>query len=80
MKYKLKNVNGRVKSMLKTGKDYSVNTISISAAQHIIDNGKITESDREGYPICVDGLWYFEGEPVVERRPREKAAHHETKV
>lgn len=73
--YKLKNVNGRVKSLLKTGKDYSANAISISAAQHIIDSGKIVESDREGYPICVDGLWYFEGELLAERKPRSKAAH-----
>ncbi len=79
-KYKLKNVNGRVKSLLKTGNQYSANTISISAAQHIIDNGKLTESTKEGYPICVDNLWYFEGELIAERKPRGKAAHHEKEV
>jgi hypothetical protein len=72
MKYKLKNVNGKVTFLLKTGKDFVRNTMSISAAQHIIDNGKITDSDKNGYPICVDEKWYFEGEPVNTTRKKEE--------
>lgn len=65
--YKLKNINGRVNSLLKTDNAHYVkNNIAISAAQHIIDSGKIVESDRPDYPICVDGKWYFEGEEVAE--------------
>lgn len=62
--YKLKNENGRVNSLLRTGNDFVRNKLSVSAAQHIIDTGKIEESDKEGYPICVDKKWYFEGEEM----------------
>lgn len=65
MNYKLKNRNGKVNFLLKTGKDFSKNEMSISAAQHIIDSGERVESDRKDYPICIDSKWYFEGEPVV---------------
>ena len=37
--YKLKNVNGRVNALLRTGKDFVKNNLSVSAAQHIIDTG-----------------------------------------
>lgn len=62
--YKLKNENGRVNSLLRTGKDFVRNKLAVSAAQHIIDTGSIVESDKESYPICVDGKWYFEGEEM----------------
>ena len=62
--YKLKNENGRVNSLLRTGKDFVKNKLAVSAAQHIIDTGKVVESDKEGYPICVDKQWYFEGEEM----------------
>lgn len=68
--YKLKNINGRVNSLLKSGKDYVKNSLSISAAQHIIDNGKMVKSDRPDYPICIDKKWYFEG---IEIKPKAKA-------
>lgn len=61
--YKLKSTNGKVKCLLKTGKDFVRNEIPVSAAQHIIDTGELVESDRPGYSIHV-GEWYFEGEPV----------------
>lgn len=63
--YKLKNVNGRVNCLLRTGKDFVKNNLSVSAAQHIIDSGKKVESDKPDYPICVDKEWYFEGEEFV---------------
>lgn len=62
--YKLKNENGRVNSLLRSGSDFVSNKLAISAAQHIIDCGKLVESDREGFPICVDKKWYFEGEEM----------------
>lgn len=65
MNYKLKNRSGKVTFLLKTDKDYSKNEMSISAAQHIIDCGTLIESERADYPICVDGKWFFEGEPMV---------------
>lgn len=39
--YKLKNVNGRVNALLRTGKDFVKNNLSVSAAQHIIDTGTV---------------------------------------
>lgn len=73
MKYKLKTVNGRVNSLLKADSSHSVkNTISVSAAQHIIDTGNLIDSDRPDYPICVDGKWYFEGERMEDNAPRRK--------
>lgn len=65
MDYKLKkDANGKVNALLRTGKDFVKDKIALSAAQHIIDSGKLVESDKEGYPIHV-GEWYFEGEPVA---------------
>lgn len=66
--YKLKNSNGKVTTLLRTGKDFVKNDISVSAAQHIIDTGKMVESDKPDYPICIDNLWYFEGEEIVEKK------------
>lgn len=66
MQYKLKNENGKVKALLRTGKDFVADTLTVSAAQHIIDSNPITESDKEGYPIHA-GEWYFEGEPIEEK-------------
>lgn len=62
--YKLKNENGRVNSLLRSGKDLVKNKLSVSAAQHIIDSGTLVESDNPDYPICVDNKWYFEGEEM----------------
>ena len=62
--YKLKNENGRVNSLLRSGKDFVKNKLAVSAAQHIIDTGEVVESDKEDYPICVDNKWYFEGEKM----------------
>ena len=39
--YKLKNVNGRVNALLRTGKDFVKNNLSVCAAEHIIDTGKL---------------------------------------
>lgn len=62
MNYKLKNVNGKVTFLLRTGKDLVKNQMAIASAQHIIDHGKIKKSDVKGFPINVDDKWYFEGE------------------
>ena len=64
--YKLKNVNGRVNCLLRTGKDFVKNNLSVSAAQHIIDIGKLVESSNPDYPICVDNQWFFEGIEIKE--------------
>ena len=70
--YKLKNENGRVNSLLRTGNDLVKNNLAVSAAQHIIDTGKVTKSDRKDYPICVDDKWYFEGELYKKSTPQKE--------
>lgn len=70
--YKLKNVNGRVNSLLRTGNDFVKNSLSVSAAQHIIDTGTIVESDKPDYPICVDKKWYFESTEIKENSTGRK--------
>ena len=42
------------------------NNLSVSAAQHIIDTGKLVESSNPDYPICVDNQWFFEGIEIKE--------------
>lgn len=72
MNYKLKNVNGKVSFLLRTGKDMVRNQMAIASAQHIIDTGKITKSDRKDYLICVDDKWYFEGELFKKTAPQKE--------
>ena len=66
---KLKSVNGRVNTLLRTGKDFVRNNLSTSAAQHIINCGELVESDKLEYPICVGNKWYFEGVKIPENPP-----------
>ena len=70
--YKLKNVNGRVSCLLRTGKDFVRHSLSVSAAQHIIDTGTLIESENPDYPICVDDKWFFEGVELKETTPTTK--------
>lgn len=74
--YKLKNVNGKVNCLLRTGKDFVKNNISVSAAQHIIDTGKMVESENPDYPICVDDKWFFEGVEIEEPKPKKKPKNY----
>lgn len=72
MNHRLKNVNGKVIFLLRTGKDLVKNQMAVASAQHIIDHGEMKKSDVEGYPINVDDKWYFEGEEVKPpRKPKE---------
>lgn len=70
--YKLKNTNGKVNALLRTGKDFVQTELAISAAQHIIDTGEMTESDNPDYSIRVNDRWYFEGEEVKEKKVTQK--------
>ena len=71
MSYKLKNVNGKVTFLLRTGKDMVQNQMSVASAQHSIDYGKIMKSDVNGYPINIDNKWYFEGEVFKRTAPKK---------
>lgn len=71
MNYRLKNTNGEVTFLLRTGKDLVKNQMAIASAQHIIDHGKLLKSDVSGYPINIDNKWYFEGEVSKRTAPRK---------
>lgn len=71
MNYRLKNTNGKVTFLLRTGKDLAKNQMAIASAQHIIDHGKLLKSDVSGYPINIDNKWYFEGEVSKRTAPRK---------
>lgn len=64
MNVKLKNKDGKVTFLLRTGKHLVRNAMAVASAQHIINTGTLKDSDVEGYAINVDDKWYFEGEPV----------------
>jgi len=65
---KLKNNDGKVTFLLRTGDQLVRNEMAVASAQHIIDNGTSKESEVEGYPINIDDKWYFEGEPISKNK------------
>lgn len=71
MNYRLKNTNGKVTFLLRTGKDLVKNQMAIASARHIINHGKLMKSDVSGYPINIDNKWYFEGEVSKKTAPRK---------
>lgn len=72
MNFKLKNVNGKVNFLLRTEKDFVKNQMSVASADHIINTGAVTKSDRKDYPICVDDKWFFEGEILPKKKTGQK--------
>ncbi len=59
---RLKNNKGKVHFIMVAGKDFVQNEMGINAANTLIEKGEVTESKQfEGYPICVDGKYFFEG-------------------
>lgn len=77
MNYRLKNTNGKVTFLLRTGKDLVKNQMAIASAQHIIDHGKLLKSDVSGYPINIDNKWYFEGEVPRGQLPAKRRVKNE---
>lgn len=67
----LKEVNGKVSFVMKAGKDFVKNEMPAAQAQKLIDNGKITESDKfADYPVCVNDAYYF---AATMPNPKEKS-------
>lgn len=57
---KLKSNNGMVEYIMATGKDFVKSQISESAALQMIANGETkTTTTHKGFPLCVDGKYYF---------------------
>lgn len=72
MNYRLKNKNGNVAFLMRTGRDFVRSQMPIVSAQHIVNDGKLFKSDVEGYPININNKWYFEGEVVKVSRTKKK--------
>lgn len=57
---KLKQVNGKVPFIMKVGKSFVKNEMPVTEAERFVKDGKIADSDKfEGYPICVNDIYYF---------------------
>lgn len=69
MEYKLKSKNGKTKCLLKAGKDFVTTVMETSEVEKIIKTGTLTQSAKADYQICVNKVWYFEGEIVKEEAP-----------
>ena len=66
MNYKLKDIDGYVTFLLRTGKDFVKSQMSVAVAHLIISSSdsKPKKSNMADYPICVDDKWFFQGEFV----------------
>lgn len=67
MKHKLKETEGKVTFLLRTGNSLVRDKMSVTMAQRIIDEGTAGRSDVKGYNLCVDGKWYFRAENVKKK-------------
>lgn len=73
---RLKNNKGKVHFIMVAGKDFVQNEMGINAANALIEKGEVTESKQfEGYPICVDGKYFFEG--TYPKKKKKTAASQE---
>lgn len=66
---------GRVTYVMRTGKTFVRNYMSLAYAQAIINNGKnVEETDErgQGVEICVDDKYFFPAEPEKVVRPKKK--------
>ena len=63
-----KNANGDVWYIKKAGSAYVKATMPIGKAEGIIGTGKAEKSDKfDGFPIAVNGEYFFPGELVEEK-------------
>lgn len=71
--YKIKtNQYGKVNYIMRTGKDLVKSHMHPIAVQHIIDNGKPTETIDKKYPIAIDDKWFFEGTIIKNKGAKRK--------
>lgn len=69
-----KTSDGTVNYLFKAGNDYVKGQVDYVKAEVIMAKGELIFSSVAGYPICVDGKWFFEGEedePVKAPRTRK---------
>lgn len=59
---KLKNNNGYVNFIMRSGSDLVRSKMSMSDAHRIVKLGEMTESIDPAYPLGIDDKYYFEAE------------------
>ena len=69
--YILKHENEKVNALLKSGNTFTATTLPLEEVHKIMESGKLVESDRSDYPICIDEKWYFEGEESVKEAKKK---------
>lgn len=66
---KIKNDNGKVTYVMRTGKTFVKSTMALAYAQAIVNRGQnVEETDLRGcgIEICVDDKYFFPVEPETE--------------
>ncbi len=63
MEYKLAIIkeSETVPFLLKSGKDFVSNNMTVTTAQMLLNSGTITASNIPQYPISVNDKWFFAG-------------------
>lgn len=78
----LRSENGMVEFIMATGKDFVKNTMTESAALALIEKGEKEITDtHKGFPLCVDGKYYFPEvpEPPTMTEPEKPAGRPKRK-
>lgn len=74
---KLKVENGMVRCLYLAGKDMVEEKLTASVAAGILKGAqkKITSEEHPGFPLCVDGKWFFpvEEKPVTRTRGKKQS-------
>ena len=75
---KLTNKDGKVAYLMVAGKDMVSAEMPVEIAQRIISRGDKQTSDRfPGYPLCVDGKYYFSATPERKKPKKQREAANE---
>lgn len=70
--YMLNIVDGKVPYLMRAGKDMVSARANKETVEWLLAKGKIKKSTEfEGYPICVDDIWFISGEWEEEKQHKE---------
>lgn len=58
---KLKSESGYVSFLMVAGKDIVSSEMTLPEAERLCAKGTTVSTEFPGYPICVDGKYYFAG-------------------
>ena len=67
---KLKVENGMVAYVMRAGRNFVIDTMSLAAAERICAKGTKVSKTIKGFPINVDDKFFFKG--VTEKSPENE--------